>query len=111
MKAKQAIVAIIGALATQVCVAQPNLIVNGSFEVEGGSGNSNHGTGLPGWVVGATGGIDIVASSGPPMTFWNAQDGVDSVSLNWVGPGSLSQTVTTTPGQLYHLSFYLAAEI
>ncbi len=85
-------------------VAQAN-VVNGSFESFGGSGNSNIGQGLTGWTI-SGGGIDIVNTS-----YWQAGAGVTSISLGWTSPATISQTVATTSGQAYDLSFLMAAEI
>ncbi len=88
--------------------AQAELIVNGSFEQYGGTGNSNIGAGLTGWTIGG-GGIDIILPSNPD--YQQPQDGVVSITLNWASAGSVSQTVATTAGQLYELSYYMAAEL
>ena len=88
--------------------AHAELIVNGSFEQYGGSGNSNIGAGLTGWTIGG-GGVDIVLPSNP--NYWQAQDGEVSITLNWASAGSISQTVATTVGQVYELSYYMAAEL
>lgn len=34
-----------------------------------------------------------------------------SLSLGWVAPATISQTVVTTSGQAYDLNFFMAAEI
>ncbi len=85
-------------------VAQAN-VVNGGFESFGGSGNSNIGQGLTGWTI-SGGGIDIVNTS-----YWQSGEGVTSISLGWTAPATISQTVATTAGQAYDLSFLMAAEI
>jgi len=90
----------------------PNIINNGSFETYGGTGfNSNIGAGLPGWTIGSGGGVDIVFSTGVEPYYWQAADGNVSLSLNYFSAENISQTVTTTPGQSYLLSFFMAAEI
>lgn len=95
----------ISALAAPVASCA-NLIINGSFESYGGSGySSNIGAGLTGWAI-TSGGIDIVVEP-----FWEAADGVVSLSLGWTSPATITQTVATTAGQAYDLSFYMAAEI
>ena len=88
-----------------------SILVNGSFESYGGSGNSNIGAGLTGWTIGSAGGIDIVFSTGVEPYYWQAADGDVSLSLAYFGPDSVTQTVTTTPGQTYQLTFSMAAEI
>jgi hypothetical protein len=103
---------------TCFCIGIPsarggNLIANGSFESYGGTGfPSNIGAGLPGWTIqGGPNftGVDIVDSRNPGS--WQAQDGFVSISLNWNEPSSITQTIPTTPGQQYSLSFWMAAEI
>jgi len=88
-----------------------SILVNGSFETYGGSGNSNIGAGLTGWTIGNAGGIDIVFSTGIVPYYWKAADGNVSLSLAYFGPDSVTQTVTTTPGKSYQLTFSMAAEI
>ena len=88
-----------------------SILVNGSFETYGGSGNSNIGQGLQGWTIGNAGGIDIVFSTGVVPYYWQAADGNVSLSLAYFGPDSVTQTVTTQPGKTYQLTFSMAAEI
>lgn len=91
---------------------QPNsILVNGSFESYGGPGNSNIGAGLNGWTIGNAGGVDIVFSTGIVPYYWKAADGDVSLSLAYFGPDSVTQTVSTTPGKSYQLTFSMAAEI
>jgi choice-of-anchor C domain-containing protein len=56
------------------------------------------------WTV-AGGGLDLV------HTLWDPAEGLNSISLNWVGPSTITQTVSTTPGTTYSLGFAMAAEI
>jgi hypothetical protein len=98
------------ALAASLQVAQPaaiaaasasgdaadsvNLITNGSFEspsiwqsnsvVEYDAGS----TAMPGWTVGGNS-VDLVGES-----YWQAEDGDQSVDLSGSAPGSVSQTVS-----------------
>lgn len=88
-----------------------NLLINGSFENYGGPGNSNIGMGLDGWTIGNAGGIDIVFSTGVVPTYWHAAQGDVSISLSYFGPDSVTQSIATTPGKQYHLTFSMAAEI
>jgi len=83
-------------------------LANGSFESGdfngGGAGFQTLDAGstiLTGWTVDA-GSIDWV---GPA---WQARDGTKSVDLNGNAPGAISQTVATTVGNTYFVSFYLA---
>lgn len=81
-------------------------VANGSFEDiavgSGGFDNYASGSTIGGWTVGG-GGVDLIG------TFWNAQDGNQSLDLNRTEPGSISQTLTgLTAGQLYEVSFFLS---
>jgi choice-of-anchor C domain-containing protein len=85
-----------------------NLVVNGSFEdpsswqteaIDEYPGGS---TGITGWTVGGDS-VDVTGSS-----YWTAQDGEQSVDLSGSAPGSVSQTVATTPGSVYTLTWYMA---
>ena len=81
---------------------------NGSFEtgtyVDGGSGfeQLNAGdTSITGWTVDA-GSVDWVG------TYWPAQDGSMSVDMSGVAAGTISQTLATTIGNTYTVSFFLS---
>jgi Protein of unknown function (DUF642) len=108
-----------------------NLVQNGNFEdgfeccttaINGGWPNNaglwdpigyndgaNPGTDtIPGWTV-SGGGVDWSDSSAPQPSQPIAQDGFRSVDLNSCcenGPGAISQTIATTPGTVYSLSFH-----
>jgi choice-of-anchor C domain-containing protein len=102
--------------ASHVWAVPINLVVNPSFESPAGAGLTTRYTtpGVPAgfsWTVGG-GGVDLVE------TAWIAQDGVQSLDLNAdVGhpaapltpPGSVSQTLLTTPGVTYLIQFWMAA--
>jgi large repetitive protein len=85
-----------------------NLIVNGSFEepsiwqstdfLEYNAGS----TVIPDWTIGGNS-IDLTGSS-----YWEAEDGDQSVDLSGSAAGSVTQTVATTPGAYYTLSWYMA---
>ena len=85
--------------------AQAASIVNGSFEVGsndaglGGFSTLNGGsTAITGWTV--TGhSVDWING------YWQASNGTHSVDLNGLGVGGVSQTIATTPGQTYKLTF------
>jgi hypothetical protein len=107
--AAAAVLALAGAPAAQAA----NLIVNGSFE--GGSGGqqlSNGSTALSPWVIDGPSGEIYWQPNGTNGT--NSQDGIYNLDLTGVcdtrcsgGPyGGLSQTIATTVGATYHLSFY-----
>lgn len=86
-----------------------NLITNGSFE-DGAFTPTPWGwqtlaapaTAITGWVV-AQGSVDYVGA------YWQAAHGNRSLDLNGDGsPGVIWQILSTTPGQLYRVSFALA---
>ena len=81
---------------------------NGSFEtgtyVDGGSGfeQLNAGdTSITGWTVDA-GSVDWIG------TYWPAQDGSMSIDMSGVDAGTISQTIATTIGNTYTVSFFLS---
>ena len=81
---------------------------NASFEtgtyVNNGSGfdQLNAGdTSIDGWTVDA-GSVDWVG------TYWPAQDGSMSIDMSGLEPGTLSQTLATSIGDTYTVSFYLS---
>jgi choice-of-anchor C domain-containing protein len=96
------------ALQPSSLAAPSNLIQNGSFEspsiwqssaiVDYVAGS----TAMPGWTVGGNS-VDLVGES-----YWVAEDGDQSLDLAGSAPGSVSQTVDTTPGANYTLSWYMA---
>jgi choice-of-anchor C domain-containing protein len=83
-----------------------NLIVNGSFEspaIGGGVVEYDSGsTAITGWTVGGNS-VDLVAES-----YWSAEDEDQSVDLSGSAPGTVSQTISTTPGANYTLSWFMA---
>jgi hypothetical protein len=103
------------------CVSGANLIVNGDFETLAigagtfrilGSGDT---TDLPGWTVtGTTCGANCVATlsttySEGPLVF-EAESGSQSVDLTGAGNtlnGGIQQTITTTAGARYTISFFV----
>lgn len=81
---------------------------NGSFEtgtyVDGGSGfeQLNAGdTSIAGWTVDA-GSVDWIG------TYWPAQDGSMSIDLSGTDAGTISETLATTIGNTYTVSFFLS---
>lgn len=81
---------------------------NGSFEtgtyVDGGGGfeQLNAGdTSITGWTVDA-GSVDWIG------TYWSAQDGSMSIDMSGAEAGTLSQTLATTIGNTYTVSFFLS---
>jgi choice-of-anchor C domain-containing protein len=84
-----------------------NLLVNSSFEAPSDNGSTyieygGGSTAIPGWTVGGDS-VDVTSTS-----YWQADDGTQSVDLAGSGPGSVSQTVATTAGATYTLSWALA---
>ncbi len=88
--------------------ADANLIVNGSFEepsVWQSSAVTEYAAGsteMPGWTVGGNS-VDLIGE-----TYWAAEDGDQSLDLSGSAPGSVTQTVATTPGANYTLTWYMA---
>jgi choice-of-anchor C domain-containing protein len=86
--------------------ARANLISNGSFENGVYTGNGDfgtYGTGAPNitdWTI--TGSVDWI------LGYWQPSDGHMSIDLNGDALGALSQSVATTIGQTYQLTFDLA---
>jgi choice-of-anchor C domain-containing protein len=85
-----------------------NLLTNGSFEATVVSSNPGYSTLgastslLPGWTINS-GSVDIVGN------YWNAQDGINSVDLSGsAAKGVISQAFSTTAGQSYNVSYWLA---
>jgi choice-of-anchor C domain-containing protein len=81
---------------------------NGSFEtgtyVDGGSGFetlSAGDTSITGWTVDA-GSVDWIG------TYWPAQDPSKSIDMNGAEAGAISQTLATTIGNSYTVSFFLS---
>jgi hypothetical protein len=103
---------------TTAVAAVPNVLNNGSFALKGAPAGWRQVTlqappykapyPLEGWVVGGVGGygVEVVSSSvlsAPPGTN-------QSVVLNDQGPGSVTQSVKTTPGWAYRVTWYGAGE-
>jgi choice-of-anchor C domain-containing protein len=88
--------------------AHADLITNGSFEtatVNPGSGFITlpaTSTAITGWTVGGAG-IDYIG------TYWQASDGVRSLDMSALNPGSIaSQTFATAIGSTYLVTFDMA---
>lgn len=88
--------------------ASASIITNGSFEqgtnppTSGFTTLSASSTAITGWTVGGQG-VDWIHNS-----YWNASDGIRSIDLSGPGPGSISQTFSTIPGQAYEVRFDMA---
>ena len=102
------------ALDNVVLVPVSAILQNGSFETADPSLSSvlaitvpNGSTAIYGWMVGGLG-IQLINTA----NVWDAsQGGAYSLNLNSPsGPGSISQTFTTIPGDLYQVSFDMAGD-
>ena len=89
-----------------------NLVYNGDFEtqtVTDNSGNFNTYSkttqGLTGWTIGV-GSVDLVS-----IALWDPKSGSNSLDLNGTRKGEIHQSLITTAGQLYQLSFDLAGNV
>ena len=95
------------ALAMPAHALTADLVVNGGFEDSSVTDSSGYRTfsslsqGLAGWTVGM-GSVDLVGS------YWDAASGSNSLDLNGSRKGEIHQSLLTTAGQLYQLSFDMA---
>ena len=80
-----------------------NLVANASFENPqiNTSFWSNLNTGLNDWEI-LGNNIDLIGS------YWNASEGAQSLDLSGGNTGAVQQSITTSPGTLYQLSFDLS---
>jgi len=111
----------LGLVLTALCclaalpAAGQNLVINGSFENPAiiPLGNDANLESLIGWTTSYAGGVNLGGNavySGPPLIGFNALDGNQFVLFNGGGTpaiASLSQTISTTVGEIYELSFYV----
>jgi choice-of-anchor C domain-containing protein len=107
MKTSSLFLTVIAGLLSASTSVHANLIVNGSFE----TGNpqfvgsfttlGNGSTRMTGWTVTGNS-VDWI------NTYWQAAAGNYSVDLSGNAAGGVQQTIATTPGGLYRLSFELA---
>jgi choice-of-anchor C domain-containing protein len=96
--------AVVATFAAAPAQAGVNLLSNGSFEtpvVDGGYTTIGAGGTMGAWTV-TSGSVDHIGS------YWNAADGTQSVDMSGDQAGSISQTVNTSAGQEYQLSFWMA---
>lgn len=107
MRALLAGVAIASLWTVAAHAAAINTFTNGSFEVGTDPGDSFIEINAPdlktisGWTV-DSGSIDYIG------TYWQAAEGSRSIDLSGSGPGRISQTFFTTPGQTYVVTFSIA---
>ena len=102
------------ALAAGLCAAQAaraDLLVNGDFEAGPTISSLNPimsvapgSTALTGWTV-VGGAIDIVTDS-----YWVPVSGHRSVQLSSTGPGSIEQVLSTAPGAVYRLTYWISGQ-
>jgi choice-of-anchor C domain-containing protein len=82
-----------------------NLVNDGSFEQQSAGGDFTDytaGQTFGGWTV-DSGSVDLIG------TYWTSQQGAQSVDMNGLSAGTISQTVNgLNVGQNYQLSFYMA---
>ncbi|CAL9586271.1 choice-of-anchor C family protein [Streptomyces albus] len=94
------------ALAPGAALAAPTALDDGSFEYPVAPANSFNalkaGQTIGPWSV-DSGSVDHIGKG-----FWQAADGDQSVDLNGGGPGKVSQTIRTTAGKTYTVSYALA---
>ena len=83
--------------------AQANLIANGDFEMPEAPDRYRNLTGdeLTGWKI-EQGDVDVVSS------LWPAEHGSQSLDLNGLNRGVISQTIATEPSHWYRLTFFYA---
>jgi choice-of-anchor C domain-containing protein len=110
---RRSIVGAATAMAASIALAGSALaafagVTNGSFElgnyVENGPGwemLTAPSTEITGWTV-SSGSIDWIGA------LWLAQDGALSLDLDGSAPGAITQTLATTIGNTYFVSFYLS---
>ena len=95
----------VAALAVSGGAAGAASLVNGSFESGPTPGSfltlGTGSTAVTGWTVSA-GTIDYIGS------YWTAQDGVRSLDLAGNSPGAVSQSIATTVGQAYRITYWIA---
>ena len=83
-----------------------DVVQNGSFEQPTAIAptfDTLTGEQLDGWVI-EQGNVDLISPG-----YWNASEGAQSVDLDGLSPGAISQAVSTVPGQRYDLTFDYSA--
>jgi choice-of-anchor C domain-containing protein len=82
-----------------------NIVLNGSFEAGTITGPVTHvypgDTTIENWSVDSAG-VDYIS------TEWTASDGSRSLDINFDDAGSISQSLSTTPGHTYRVTFDMA---
>lgn len=93
--------AVIGASCLIPAATRAALLINGDFELPNISGNFttyNTGANIGGWVV-TSGSVDLINN------YWQPASGGQSLDTAGNINGTIQQTVATTAGQLYRLTF------
>ncbi|MEO8462326.1 MAG: choice-of-anchor C family protein [Chloroflexota bacterium] len=93
-------------LALMAASASAAPAVNGSFEAGSAPGSFTQvsavdSTTITGWTV-SSGTVDYIG------TYWPAADGARSIDLNGSGPGAIQQSVATTIGATYRVTFSMS---
>ncbi len=94
-----------------VAASAPNLVVNGDFSRPVQQKNSYEtvypaAQKIPGWTVGGDS-VDLMGSTYFTLPS-GSSSGSQAVDLSGSAPGSLTQTISTTPGTSYELTWYEA---
>ena len=104
-----ALVTVLGLCSAQA--SRADLLVNGDFELGPAISSLNPvmsvapgSTALTGWSV-VSGAIDIVTDD-----HWVPVSGHRSVVLSTTGPGAIEQAISTAPGAVYRLSYWISGE-
>ena len=107
MNSAKAFLVSIAALSLLAGSARANMVVNPSLETGPAPGMAIPlpvgSTAITGWTV-TRNAIDYVGDR------WNASQGVRSVGLNGSTAGGIGQTLTTTPGSVYTVSFFMGGD-
>jgi choice-of-anchor C domain-containing protein len=92
---------LVGNLAGNHSFESPSICPAGSEAIPAGSSL------LGAWTVtgNATDAVELICSD------WTAENGQQSLDLNGSQPGSISQTITDTPGTRYFISFWLGGDV
>jgi hypothetical protein len=107
---------VLNALAKQAGGPKGNLVVNGGFEEpvvrQGGYVTYPPGQSFPGWqVIGPSGGVSPISgnytSAGVRFVAREGQQWLDLTGPSANSGAGIQQTVQTTPGQVYDLSFWV----
>jgi choice-of-anchor C domain-containing protein len=98
------IAGVVGAAMTVPFGAGANLVIDGGFEGYGSGIYTEYtaSANIGAWQVTA-GSVDVVTAS-----YWQPASGNDSTDMAGLSNGTIEQTIATTPGASYYLSFNMA---